>query len=105
MGKDNIIIPDDESEMMSLELDDGTTIECAILAYFDVKDNTYIALLPVEYPEGFDEGDVLLYRYIELNDDAFDLQTIDDEEEFEIVADSFDEILDDIEFNAMPDED
>jgi hypothetical protein len=91
--------------MMSLELDDGTTLECTILAYFDVKDNTYIALLPVEYPEGFDEGDVLLYRYIELNDDAFDLQTIDDEEEFEIVADSFDEILDDIEFNAMPDED
>jgi uncharacterized protein YrzB (UPF0473 family) len=105
MGKDNIIIPDDESEMMSLELDDGTTIECAILAYFDVKDNTYIALLPVEYPEGFDEGDVLLYRYIELEGEEFDLQTIDDEEEFDIVADSFDEILDDIEFNAMPDED
>jgi uncharacterized protein YrzB (UPF0473 family) len=106
MDKDNINIPEeDEAEMMSLELDDGTTLECAILAYFDVQGNTYIALLPVEYPEGFDEGDVLLYRYIEMQNDEFDLETIDDEDEFELVADAFDEILDDIEFNEIPEND
>jgi hypothetical protein len=40
-----------------------------------------------------------------MQNDEFDLETIDDEDEFELVADAFDEILDDIEFNEMPEND
>ena len=95
----------DDIEMMSLELDDGTNLECEIVATFDVEDTSYIALLPVEAPEGYDDDEVLVYRYIELPNDEFTLEPIDDEEEFDMVADAFDEILDEMEFNSMSEDD
>ena len=93
----------DDIEMMSLELDDGTNLECEIVA--TVEDTSYIALLPVEAPEGYDDDEVLVYRYIELPNDEFTLEPIDDEEEFDMVADAFDEILDEMEFNSMSEDD
>ena len=95
----------DDIEMMSLELDDGTNLECEIVATFDVEDTSYIALLPVEAPEGYDDDEVLVYRYIELPNDEFTLEPIDDEEEFDMVADAFDEILDEMDFNSMSEDD
>ena len=95
----------DDIEMMSLELDDGTNLECEIVATFDVEDTSYIALLPVEAPEGYDDDEVLVYRYIELPNDEFTLEPIDDEEEFDMVADAFDEILDEMEFNSRSEDD
>lgn len=95
----------DDIEMMSLELDDGTKLECEIVATFDVEDTSYIALLPIEAPEGYDDDEVLVYRYIELPNDEFTLEPIEDEEEFDIVADAFDEILDEMEFNSMSEDD
>ncbi len=94
---------DEEIEMMNLVLDDGTELECEILSIFPVNDNTYIALYPVETPEGYDDDEVLLYRYKELDGDEVELTSLDNDEEFETVADAFDEILDEMEFNAMPD--
>lgn len=94
---------DEEIEMIDLVLDDGTELKCEILSIFDVNDNTYIALLPVEAPEGYDDDEVLLYRYKELDGDEVELSSIESDEEFEDVADAFDEILDEMEFNAMPD--
>lgn len=95
----------DDIEMMSLELDDGTKLECEIVATFDVEDTSYIALLPIEAPEDYDDDEVLVYRYIELPNDEFTLEPIEDEEEFDIVADAFDEILDEMEFNSMSEDD
>jgi hypothetical protein len=95
----------EEVEMMTLELEDGTTLECEIISCFDVDDQSYIALLPVDCPEDFDDDEVLIYRYFELPNDEFTLESIDDEEEFEIVADAFDELLDEMEFNSMPEDD
>lgn len=95
----------EEVEMMTLELEDSTTLECEIISCFDVDDQSYIALLPVDCPEDFDDDEVLIYRYFELPNDEFTLESIDDEEEFEIVADAFDELLDEMEFNSMPEDD
>ncbi len=95
----------EEVEMMTLELEDGTTLECEIISCFDVDNQSYIALLPVDCPEDFDDDEVLIYRYFELPNDEFTLESIDDEEEFEIVADAFDELLDEMEFNSMPEDD
>lgn len=95
----------EEVEMMTLELEDGTTLECEIISCFDVDDQSYIALLPVDCPEDFDDDEVLIYRYFELPNGEFTLESIDDEEEFEIVADAFDELLDEMEFNSMPEDD
>ncbi len=94
---------DDEVEMMNIVLDDGCELECEILSIFPANQNTYIALYPVNTPEGYDDNDVLLYRYKELEGDEVELTSITEDEEFEIVADAFDEILDEMEFNSMPD--
>lgn len=95
----------EEADMMTLTLDDGSTLECEIISIFPVGDQAYIALLPVETPAGYDDSDVLLYRYNELENDEVDLQTIEDDDEFERAADAFDEILDEMEFNSMPEND
>ena len=57
----------DDIEMMSLELDDGTNLECEIVATFDVEDTSYIALLPVEAPEGYDDDEVLVLNFQTMN--------------------------------------
>lgn len=95
----------DEMDMMTLTLDDGSEIECEIISIFPAGNQTYIALLPVKTPDGYEENDVLLYRYAEAKNGTFELITIDTDDEFEIAADAFDEILDEMEFNAMPEND
>ena len=88
-------------DQISLTLDDGTELLCDILAIFPAGEGTYIALLPDRVVEGYEEGDVFLYRFKELEGDDVDLIPIEDEEECEIVADAFDELLDEEEFNEM----
>ena len=91
--------------IVTLELDDGTEIECAILTIFDVKDTDYIALIPLnEDGEGNEDGEVLIYRYAEDGEGNPSLSNIEDDEEYEIVAERFDEILDEDEFGDDEDE-
>ncbi|HJA43003.1 MAG TPA: DUF1292 domain-containing protein, partial [Candidatus Dorea stercoravium] len=47
---------------------------------------------------GEEEGDVYIYRYIETDPENPDLENIEDDEEYEIAADAFDEWLDEQEF-------
>lgn len=47
------------------------------------------------------EGKVYIYRYFEDEDGNPSLDNITDDEEYEIVADRFDELLDEEEFEAM----
>lgn len=73
-----------ELETMILTLDDDTEIECGILGIFEVEgyQKEYIALLPLEGEE------VFLYEYKE-NGDEIELDTIEDDEEFEKVSAAF----------------
>ena len=84
---------------VSMTLEDGTELECDVIAIFPVDDKDYIALLPNKTVEGFDENEVFLYRYAELEGDDIELTQIESEEEYEAVADAFDELLDEEEFN------
>ena len=81
----------EEHEMIQLTLDDDTTLNCFIIGTFDVDDRAYIALLPE------DDGEVLLYRYHELEGDEIELSNIEDEKEFNIVAEAFHELFGDDE--------
>ena len=45
---ENQNLDNEEEATVTLELDDGTTIECAVLTIFPVDDKDYIALLPLE---------------------------------------------------------
>lgn len=96
-------LDDDGSDMrVTLSLDDGSDVECAILTIFDVKEQNYIALLPLdENGEANEEGEVFIYRYFEDKDGNPSLENIEDDAEYEAVADRFDELLDEEEFDDM----
>ena len=87
---------------MTLDLDDGGKLECIVLNVFPVNNREYIALLPMN-DEGHVEEDaqIFLYRFEELGDDEVNLETIEDDDEFELVSDYFDEMLDEQEFNEL----
>lgn len=97
--QNNNPLPDEEDILVTLEMDDGTTAECSILTIFDVNDQDYIALLPLnEEGEPNEEGTIYLYRYLEDNDGNPSLENIADDDEYEAVEERFDELLDEAEF-------
>lgn len=107
MGKQsNYETPEENDEEMTvtLDLDDGTSVTCAIVTILTVRDKDYIALLPLDEDGDNLDGEVWFYRYREdeNNPDAEpELFYIDDDEEYEIVADAFDEYLDNVEFDEI----
>ena len=89
-----------EEMTVTLTLDDGSELECVVLTIFEAGDRDYIALLPMEGAEA-EEGEVYLYRYTEDADGNPSLDNIMDDDEYENVADAFDELLDDQEFDEL----
>ena len=91
-----------DRDTKTLDLDDGGKLECIVLNVFPVNNREYIALLPMN-DEGHVEEDaqIFLYRFEELGDDEVNLETIEDDDEFELVSDYFDEMLDEQEFNEL----
>lgn len=84
-----------EEPTIVLTLEGGSELECACLTVFDVNEKEYIALFPLTDNE---DEDILLYRYHENSDDDWDVEYIEDDEEYEIVCDFFDQMLDDAEY-------
>ena len=99
----NDIDDDPDDYRVTLDLDDGTTVECAIMTILEVDDQDYIVLIPVdENDEPIEEGEVFIYRYFEDEDGNPSLDNIDNDEEFDRVSECFDEFLDEQEFNELP---
>ena len=94
---------DDESDMqVTLSLDDGSEVECAILTILELEEQNYIALLPLdEDGNENEEGEVFIYRYFEDEEGNPSLENIEDDEEYEAVADRFDELLDEAAYEDM----
>lgn len=96
---------DGQEEMtVTLTLEDDTEVECVVLTIFTASEKDYIALLPIEGEEA-EEGEVYLYRYSESEDGQPNLENIEDDNEYEIVADAFDELLDSQEYDELVGED
>ena len=95
---------DDEEMTVELELDDGQTVNCAIITILTVNKQDYIVLLPLDENGNNDDGEVWFYRYSEDESDPNaepELGYIDDDEEYDLVADAFDEYLDNAEFDEI----
>lgn len=94
---------EEEECIVTLELDDGVTLDCAVLTIFPYGENDYIALLPLdgEYAEN---GEIFLYKYTETPDGEPSLDNILDDEEYEAVSDVFDELLDSQEYDELVDD-
>lgn len=81
----------DEEMTVTLTLDDGTELECVVLTIFEAGEKEYIALLPLDGREA-EDGEVYLYRYVEDINGNPDLENIDSDEEYEIVADALNKL-------------
>lgn len=95
-----------EFDTVTLTLEDDTELECAILAVYPAGARSYIALIPIsEEGEADEDGDILIYRYID-NGEGFEpeLENIEDDDEYEMAADAFDELLDEEDFEDGDDE-
>ena len=99
---------DVEEMTVELDLEDGTSVTCAIVTILSVGSQDYIALLPLDENGDNADGEVWFYRYRENPDDPNEepeLIYIDDDEEYEAVTDAFDEYLDSAEFDELVSED
>lgn len=99
---------DDENMTVDMTLDDGTKVTCAIVTILTVNEQDYIVLLPLDENGENEDGEVWIYRYFENEADPNEeprIEYISDEEEYEMVADKFDEYLDNAEFDELLPED
>ncbi len=82
-------LQEEDVDIITLEFEDGATVECEIMGIFDYADNEYIALIPHD-----DTDDVYIYGYKELDNGDFELSDIEDDDLFAKVVEEFDSIMD-----------
>lgn len=91
-------------DRVTLTVDDDVNIECEIITLLDLDDKEYIVLLPLDENGENEDGDVWLYEFKrDENGTNHELINIIDDDEYERVADFFDEWLDTQEFLSMED--
>ena len=85
---------DIEEMMVSLELEDGTELECEVICIFEYEGQDYAALTPTD--EKIEE---IYFFGIELNKNGeeveVELQQLEDDELLEALGEVFDEIMSD----------
>ena len=97
---------------VTLTLDNDETVECAILTIFPVDGRDYIALLPLDENGENEDGEVYLYRFEEVDGQVYlyrydnstgspVLDNIESDEEYDAVADMFDQMLDAAEYDEL----
>lgn len=89
-----------EEVTVTLTLDNDEEVECVVLTIYEAGDKEYIALLPIDEDGDNEEGDVYIYRYAEVDGEPT-LDNIEDDDEYEIAADAFDEWLDAQEYEEL----
>jgi hypothetical protein len=83
----------DMNEMtLTLTLEDDTELLCGVVAIFRVEDKEYIALQPLEQ----ETDEVFIYRFklMDVDESIPILENIEDDDEFELTANTFDELID-----------
>lgn len=87
---------EEEFDTVTLTFEDDEEVVCAVLRTFEVMEKEYIALVPLT-EDGEMEEDLYLYRFIDHEEEP-ELITIEDDEEYEAVADAMDEWFDELDF-------
>lgn len=89
---------------VTLTLDNDEELECEVVSIFEAGDREYISLLPLGGEEE-ENGEVFIYRFKLSENGEPDLENIEDDAEYEMAADAFDEALDKMEFDEIVEED
>ncbi len=92
-----------ETEVVTLTLDDNKEVECSIITTYEIEDKEYIVLLPLDENGENEDGDVWIYRFVRdtTGGNDHEIINIEDDDEYEIAVDKFDEWLDTQEFNEV----
>lgn len=80
---------EEDVDVITLEFDDGVSVECEIMGVFECNGKEYIALIPDD-----DSDDVYIYGYKEVGEDEFELVDIEDDDEFDTAVKEFESIMD-----------
>ena len=91
---------DEEQITVTLTMEDDEEIDCAVLTTYSANGREYIALLPLNEEGESEDGDVYLYRYEEVDGEPT-LGNSEDDDEYDIAADAFDEWMDEQEFEEL----
>ena len=90
----------DEEMTVDITLENDEVVTCAVITILEVEGKDYIVLLPLDEDGNNDDGEVWFYGYSENPNDPNEepeLSYIEDDDEYEAVADAFDEYLDNCE--------
>ena len=102
--KKNLSEYPEEEMSVELRLDDGRDVMCDVVTIFEVGGVDYVALTPKSGDALAPEQEVWFYRYSEDPNDTNAepiLEYIDDDLEYEIVLDAFEEYLDNQYFDEL----
>ena len=83
-----------QPQKVTLTLDDGSVVTCAIITTFAVEENNYIVLLPLDENDENEDGDVYIYRMVIGEDGQPYLSNIETDEEYSKVSLVFGNIID-----------
>lgn len=85
----------EETAYITLTSEDGDSMDTEIIAAIEIEEfaKEYVAALPTEPNEEFEEGEVLLLIYSEDANGEPEFTPIEDEEEFEIVSAAFEQFF------------
>lgn len=85
-----------EENIITLTMDDGSTLDCLVVGICTVEGKDYIALMPLDGPDA-EDGQVYVYGYSEDADGEPVLEDIEDDGEFEKAAAAVDAMLEELE--------
>ncbi len=95
-----------EREFFTLTDEEGNEVEFELIGVTEYNGNTYYAMIPADAAEKADEGNDGFCEYVILRaekgeDDEYTLCTVDDDDEFDDVADRFDDMFsEEIDYDA-----
>lgn len=91
---------ENEKDIFTLTDEEGNESQFELIGNLDIDDSTYVALVPVGSEDAEEEEYVILKVEEDENGEEF-LVTIDDDDEFDKVADAFeDEFMAEFDYDA-----
>ena len=86
--------------VIPIEMEDGSKVECEVLAIFPVDGKQYIALIDKDH----EDSDIWMYRFVPVGEEEFNIEDIEDDKELEKVEDAFNQMVEAAEIDAVIDE-
>lgn len=86
---------EEETVVITLTDEDGQDIDAEVMAAVEIEEfgKEYVAVMPQQATEDFAEGEALILEYAEDADGNPQFSPVEDEEEFEVVAQTFNQLF------------